>query len=167
MLTENYEAAHAEFDAALRSAVARDAPEGMARSHQRLGVCAERMGALDIAEEHTHAAFELNPEPERVVGQAQRLRRLAVLARLRGRPADGLSYARRALVLLGRTDETTDRPETYLTTADCLRDLGRLKEARRFYTSGHHDARNTRTAERARAALAELDTNSNLKAEGE
>ncbi|MGY1401291.1 CHAT domain-containing protein [Streptomyces sp. SS10] len=167
VLTENYEAAHAEFDAALRSAIARDAPEEMARSHQHLGVCAERRGALDIAEEHTRTALELNQELERVVGQAQCLRRLAGLARLRGRPAYGLSYARRALVLLGRTDETTDRPDTYLTIGDCLRDLGRLTEARRFYTSGLHDARSTRTAERARAALAELDANSKQKVEGE
>nr|WP_162793954.1 CHAT domain-containing protein [Streptomyces paludis] len=166
VLTENYEAAHAEFDAALRSAIARDAPEEMARSHQHLGVCAERMGALDIAEEHTRTALELNRDLERVVGQAQCLKNLAGLARLRGRPADGLSCARRALVLLGRTDETTGRPDTYLTVGDCLRDLGRLTEARRFYTLGLRDARNTRTVERARAALAEMDANSKRKAEG-
>ncbi|QYX80536.1 CHAT domain-containing protein [Streptomyces akebiae] len=166
VLTENYEAAHAEFDAALRSATARDATEEMARSHQHLGVCAERMGALEIAEEHTRTALELNRELERVAAQAQCLRRLAGLARLRGRPAYGLSYARRALVLLGRTDETTYRPDTYLTIGDCLRDLGRLTQARRFYTSGLHGARNTHTAEGARAALAELEVDSKQK-EGE
>ncbi|MEU3715164.1 hypothetical protein [Streptomyces californicus] len=52
VLTGNYEAAHAEFDAALRSAVARDAPEEVARSHQHLGVCARHMGALDVVAEH-------------------------------------------------------------------------------------------------------------------
>ncbi|KUN85546.1 hypothetical protein AQJ66_13640 [Streptomyces bungoensis] len=166
VLMEDYQAAHAEFDAALRSAVARDAPEEMARSHQHLGVCAERMGALDIAEEHTRTALELNRELDRVAAQAQCLRRLAVLARLRGRPADGLGYARRALVLFGRTDETGDRPDTYLTIGDCLRDLGRVPEARRFYTSALRDAGTPRLVERARAALRELDEDSKRKAEG-
>lgn len=157
VLREDYPAAHAEFDAALRSAVARDAPEDIARSHQHLGVCAERMGALDIAEEHTRAALELNRDLERVAAQAQCLRRLGALARLRGRPTDGLSYGRRALALLARTDETGDRPDICLTIGDCLRDLGRVPEARRFYTSGLRDARTPVLAERARSALRKLD----------
>ncbi|MFH8886185.1 CHAT domain-containing protein [Streptomyces californicus] len=157
VLTGNYEAAHAEFDAALRSAVARDAPEEMARSHQHLGVCARHMGALDIAEEHTRTALELNREMDRVAAQAQCLKILAELARLRGRPLDGLAYARRALVLFGRTDETAHRPDTHLTIGDCLRDLGRPAQARRYYTYGLTDARTTRTTEHARTALAKLD----------
>ncbi|MFF8440991.1 tetratricopeptide repeat protein [Streptomyces californicus] len=157
VLTGNYEAAHAEFDAALRSAVARDAPEEVARSHQHLGVCARHMGALDIAEEHTRTALELNRELDRVAAQAQCLKILAELARLRGRPLDGLAYARRALVLLGRTDDTAHRPDTQLTIGDCLRDLGRPAEARRYYTYGLTDARTTRTTEHARTALAGLD----------
>jgi tetratricopeptide (TPR) repeat protein len=124
------------------------------------------MGALDIAEEHTRTALELNRELERVAAQAQCLRRLAVLARLRGRPADGLGYGRRALVLFGRTDETGDRPETYLTIGDCLRDLGRVPEARRHYTFALRDAGTPRLVERARAALRELDADSGRKAEG-
>ncbi|MFE6727472.1 tetratricopeptide repeat protein [Streptomyces californicus] len=157
VLTGNYEAAHAEFDAALRSAVARDAPEEVARSHQHLGVCARHMGALDIAEEHTRTALELNRELDRVAAQAQCLKILAELARLRGRPLDGLAYARRALVLLGRTDDTAHCPDTHLTIGDCLRDLGRPVEARRYYTYGLTDARTTRTTEHARTALAALD----------
>ncbi|MFI1186289.1 hypothetical protein [Streptomyces californicus] len=93
----------------------------------------------------------------RVAAQAQCLKILADVARLRGRPLDGLAHARRALVLLGRTDETVSRPDTHLTIGDCLRDLGRPEEARRSYPYGLTDARTTRTTEHARTALAELD----------
>jgi tetratricopeptide (TPR) repeat protein len=157
ILNGDYDAAHSEFDAALRSAVARDGREEMARSHQHLGICAERMGALEIAEEHIRTALSLNGELERVVGQAQCLTRLAGIARLRGRPADGLSFARRALVLLGGTDETRDRPDTYHVIGDCLRDLGRIAAARRFHTAGLLDARSPVDLDRARTALRELD----------
>ncbi|MFD8805285.1 CHAT domain-containing protein [Streptomyces sp. NPDC059597] len=149
--------AHREFDAALRSAVARDAPEEMARSHQHLGICSERMGAMEIAEEHLRTALRLNAELERVVGQAQCLTVLARLTRLRGRPADGLSLARTALALYARTDEVRDRSGTYRVIGDCLRDLGRREAARRFYTAGVRDAQSPRDRENNLAALRELD----------
>ncbi|MFJ6540283.1 CHAT domain-containing protein [Streptomyces sp. NPDC091385] len=149
--------AHREFDAALRSAVARDAPEEMARSHQHLGICSERMGAMEIAEEHIRTALRLNTELGRVVGQAQCLTILARLTRLRGRPADGLSLARTALALYARTDEVRDRSGTYRVIGDCLRDLGRTEAARRFYTAGVRDAQSPRDEENNLAALRELD----------
>ncbi|WP_216586941.1 tetratricopeptide repeat protein [Streptomyces brasiliscabiei] len=128
--------AHAEFDTALRIATARDATEEIARSHQHLGICAERQGSLDIAEEHVRIALDLNRELRRVVGQAQCLTLLASLARGRGRPLAGLAHAREALALYRRTDETRERPATYRVIGDCFQDLGRPAAARRYHSRG-------------------------------
>ncbi|MEH0638696.1 tetratricopeptide repeat protein [Streptomyces bottropensis] len=128
--------AHAEFDAALRIATARGATEEIARSRQHLGICAERQGSLDIAEDHVRAALDLNTELRRVVGQAQCLTRLAALDRKRGRPLAGLARAREALALFRRTDETRDRPDTYRVIGDCFQDLGRPAAAGRYHARG-------------------------------
>lgn len=126
--------AHAEFDTALRIATARGATEEIARSHQHLGICAERQGSLDIAEEHVRTALGINTTLRRVVGQAQCLTRLASLDLARGRPLDGLARAREALALFRRTDETRDRPDTYRVIGDCFQKLGRPAAADRYHS---------------------------------
>ncbi|MFJ9352020.1 tetratricopeptide repeat protein [Streptomyces sp. NPDC101237] len=128
--------AHVEFDAALRIATARGALEEIARSHQHLGICAERQGSLDIAEEHVRTALDFNRQLARVVGQAQCLTRLAALDRGRGRPLAGLAKAREALALFRRTDETRDRADTYRVIGDCFQDLGRPAAADRYHSRG-------------------------------
>lgn len=135
--------AHTEFDAALRIATARGATEEIARSHQHLGICAERQGSLDIAEDHVRAALDLNTQLRRVVGQAQCLTRLATLDRKRGRPLAGLAKAREALALFRRTDETRDRPDTYRVIGDCFQDLGRPAAAARYHSRGPREPAGT------------------------
>ncbi|MGW4907119.1 tetratricopeptide repeat protein [Streptomyces sp. NPDC004270] len=135
--------AHAEFDAALRIATAHGATEEIARSHQHLGICAERQGSLDIAEEHVRAALDFNTQLRRVVGQAQCLTRLAALDRKRGRPLAGLAKAREALALFRRTDETRDRPDTYRVIGDCFQDLGRPAAAGRYHSRGPQEPAGT------------------------
>lgn len=140
VLAGDDEAAYHEFDTALREAQNRGMSEEIARSRQHLGVTAQRMGALDIAEEHVRAALELNLELGRVTDQAGCWGLLASIAERQGKPLLGLSRARHALMAFLRTDDIRGRAHTYLAAGNCLLALGRRGAARSFYEKGIAEA---------------------------
>jgi len=157
----DHDAAYEAFDMVLTDAGKRAAPVEIARSHHHLGISAQARGEHVVAERHFRTALQLNQSLGRTAAEASNRTHLATLTRLAGSPLDGLAKARRALALYDGTDEVRGRGDVYLVIGDCLRDLGRIDEARQAYEAAvadHEGMGDVPATDAARRALATLST---------